>query len=126
MPTSRVKGPSTKPALAIAFRFSCYYYRGAGYNALLMTPPACAVAARVGGIGARPRCWSSRTCTAPRSTAALLLLVCLWWEAFAAFFRDGRFGGGVETAVMVVNAGLLSACTFGCHSSASPGRRAAR
>src|SRR5687767_1819627 len=31
------------PALAIAFRFTCYYYRGAYYKAFAMTPPACAV-----------------------------------------------------------------------------------
>jgi hypothetical protein len=31
------------PALAIAFRFTCYYYRGAGYKALAWTPPSCAV-----------------------------------------------------------------------------------
>jgi hypothetical protein len=47
---------------------------------------------------------------------ALFLIVCLWWEAFAAFFRDGRFGIGVGTAVMLMNAALLSAYTFGCHS----------
>ena len=47
---------------------------------------------------------------------ALFLLVCLWWEAGAAFFRGGRLGAGVGTAIMVINASLLSAYTFGCHS----------
>ena len=31
------------PGLAIAFRFTCYYYRGAYYKASFMTPPSCAV-----------------------------------------------------------------------------------
>src|ERR1700733_4170913 len=31
------------PALAIAFRLTCYYYRGAYYKAFFMTPPNCAV-----------------------------------------------------------------------------------
>jgi hypothetical protein len=47
---------------------------------------------------------------------ALLLLACLWYEGISAFFRDGRFGTGVGTAVMVINAGLLTGYTFGCHS----------
>jgi hypothetical protein len=46
----------------------------------------------------------------------VLLLVCLWWEGFAAFFRSGRFGVGIGTAVMLINAGLLTGYTFGCHS----------
>jgi hypothetical protein len=47
---------------------------------------------------------------------ALFLLVCLWWEGFSAFFRQGQFGIGVGTVVMLVNAGLLTGYTFGCHS----------
>jgi hypothetical protein len=45
-----------------------------------------------------------------------LLLVCLWWEGLSAFFRDGRFGVGVGTVMMLMNASLLTAYTFGCHS----------
>jgi len=47
---------------------------------------------------------------------ALVLLVCLWWEAGSAFFLDGRPGVGVGTVMMVINAALLSAYAFGCHS----------
>ena len=104
------------PAFAIAFRFTCYYYRGAYYKAVALTPPACAV----GGL---PRRYRGETLllvfqNLHRYTlyGALLLLVFLWWEGLAAFFRGGRFGVGVGTLVMVVNAALLSAYTFGCHS----------
>jgi hypothetical protein len=47
---------------------------------------------------------------------ALFLIVCLWWEGLAAFFRGGRFGVGVGTVVMIVNAALLSGYILGCHS----------
>jgi len=45
-----------------------------------------------------------------------LLLVFLWVEGLSAFFHNGRFGVGVGTIVMLINAALLSAYTFGCHS----------
>jgi hypothetical protein len=104
------------PGLAIAFRFTCYYYRGAYYKAFALTPPACSV----GGAG-RP--YRGETAlllfqNLHRYTlyGALILLVCLWWEGFAAFFRQGRFGVGVGTVVMLINAALLTGYTFGCHS----------
>jgi hypothetical protein len=104
------------PALAIAFRFTCYYYRGAIYRAFAMTPPSCAV----GGVARRYRGETALLLfqNLHRYTlyAALFLLVCLWWEALSAFFRDGRFGVGVGTVIMVVNASLLTAYAFGCHS----------
>ena len=104
------------PALAIAFRLTCYYYRGAYYRSLVLTPPACAVR------GGR---WRYRGETAlllfqnlHRYTlyGALFLIVCLWWEAGAAFFRNGEFGVGIGSVVMVLNAALLSGYLFGCHS----------
>jgi hypothetical protein len=104
------------PALAIAFRFTCYYYRGAYYKAFFLTPPNCAV----GGV---PRKYQGERVllifqNLHRYTlyGALFLLVFLWSEAFGAFFREGRFGIGVGTVVMLVNAALLSSYTFGCHS----------
>jgi hypothetical protein len=104
------------PALAIAFRVTCYYYRGAYYKAFAMTPPTC-------GVGGLPLPYQGERAlllfqNLHRYTlyGALVLLVFLWWEGLAAFFRDGRFGVGVGTVVMVVNASLLSGYTFGCHS----------
>jgi hypothetical protein len=105
------------PWLAIVFRFTCYYYRGAYYKSFALTPPAC-------GVRGLPR-------RHYRGEAALLLfqnlhryalygalflLVCLWWEGISAFFRQGRFGIGVGTVIMLVNAALLTGYTFGCHS----------
>jgi hypothetical protein len=104
------------PALAMTFRFTCYYYRGAIYRSLALTPPACTVR----GVARRYRGETALLLfqNLHRYTlyAALFLLVCLWSEAVSAFFRDGRFGAGVGTAMMVGNASLLTAYTFGCHS----------
>jgi hypothetical protein len=104
------------PGLAIAFRFTCYYYRGAYYKAMFLTPPNCAVR------GAQRDYRGERSLLVFQNLhrytlyGALLLLVFLWWEALAAFVRQGQFGIGVGTVVMLVNAVLLSGYTFGCHS----------
>ena len=104
------------PALAIAFRVTCYYYRGAYYKALAMTPPSCAVR----GVPLRYRGEAALLLfqNLHRYTlyGALFLLVFLWWEGVSAFFRDGRLGIGVGTVVMLINAALLTGYTFGCHS----------
>jgi hypothetical protein len=104
------------PALAIAFRFTCYYYRGAYYKAVFFTPVSCVV----GGAPRRYRgekgLWLFQNLHRYTLYCALFILVCLWWEAAAAFVLDGRFGVGVGTVVMVINATLLSAYAFGCHS----------
>jgi len=104
------------PGLAIAFRATCYYYRGAYYKAFFMSPPSCGVG------GASKRYSGERTFLLFQNLhrytlyGALVLLVCLWYEGIAAFFLDGRFGVGVGSIVMVINASLLTGYTFGCHS----------
>ena len=104
------------PASAIAFRFTCYYYRKAYYRSFAVSPPACAVR----GVKRRYRGETALLLfqNLHRYTlyAALFLLACLWTEAFAAFFKGGGLGVGVGTIVMVINASLLSCYTFGCHS----------
>jgi hypothetical protein len=104
------------PWMAIAFRFTCYYYRGAYYKAFAMTPPACGVR----GVSPQYRGEAALLLfqNLHRYTlyGAIFLLACLWWEGLAAFFREGRFGIGVGTVVMLINAALLTGYTFGCHS----------
>jgi hypothetical protein len=106
------------PAAAIAFRFTCYYYRKAYYRSLALSPPGCAVRGRGAN---RPYRGETRLLlfqNLHRYTlyAALVLLVCLWYEGIAAFFKAGELGVGVGTLVMVTNAALLTGYTFGCHS----------
>jgi hypothetical protein len=104
------------PWVAIVFRITCYYYRGAYYKSLFLTPPACAVR----GVSQRYRGETTlllfQNLHRYALYAGLFLLVTLWWEAGEAFFRAGRFGIGVGTVVMVINAALLSSWTLGCHS----------
>jgi hypothetical protein len=104
------------PGLAIAFRFTCYYYRGAYYKAFALTPPSCAVRGMTQNYRGENALLLFQNLHRYTLYGALLLLVCLWWEGIAAFFRDDRFGIGVGTVVMLINAGLLTGYTFGCHS----------
>jgi hypothetical protein len=104
------------PWMAIAFRFTCYYYRGAYYKAFFLTPPSCAVRGVQQNYRGETALLVVQQLHRYALYGALFLLVCLWWEGLAAFWRDGRFGVGVGTVVMIVNAGLLTGYTLGCHS----------
>jgi hypothetical protein len=104
------------PWIAIAFRFTCYYYRGAYYKAFFLTPPSCAVRGIQNDYRGERHLWVFQNLHRYALYGALFLLVCLWWEGLSAFFYDGRFGVGVGTIVMLVNAALLTGYTFGCHS----------
>ena len=104
------------PWLAIVFRFTCYYYRGAIYRLVTLSPPSC-------GVRGLPLPYRGETGLLIVQNlhryalyGGLFLLICLWWEAMAAFVRGDRFGIGVGTVVMLVNAALLSSWTLGCHS----------
>ena len=104
------------PWMALAFRFTCYYYRGAYYKAFALAPPSCAVRGPVRRYRGETMLLLFQNLHRYTLYGALFLIVCLWWEALSAFFRDGQFGVGVGTIVMIVNAALLSAYILGCHS----------
>jgi hypothetical protein len=104
------------PWLAIVFRFTCYYYRGAIYRSFTLSPPSCAVRGLPMPYRGETRLLIVQNLHRYALYGGLFLLICLWWEAMAAFFRGDRFGIGVGTVVMLVNAALLSSWTLGCHS----------
>jgi hypothetical protein len=104
------------PALAIAFRMTCYYYRGAYYRAFALRPPACAVGAVQRRYRGERALLLFQNLHRYTLYGALILIVFLWAEAIAAFSRGGELGIGVGTVVMLVNAALLSGYIFGCHS----------
>jgi len=104
------------PAAAIAFRFTCYYYRGAYYKSPVLSPPSCTVRGASRSYRGETALLVFQNLHRYTLYAALFLLVCLWWEGLAAFFKGGKFGMGVGTFVMVMNASLLTGYTFGCHS----------
>lgn len=109
------------PALLIfvfpaTFRATCYYYRKAYYRAFFGMPPGCAV-------GPVPHSHRGETFllifqNLHRYTLyfAILLLPFLYLEAFSSFFLDGQPGVGVGSVLILVNALLLTAYTFGCHA----------
>jgi hypothetical protein len=109
------------PALLIlwapgGFRFTCYYYRKAYYRAFVMTPPACAV-------GARPQKYNGERYLLLFQNLhrffmyiALIFIVILTKDAVESFIWDGKFGIGVGSIVMTLNAIFLASFTFGCNS----------
>jgi hypothetical protein len=104
------------PGLAIAFRFTCYYYRGAYYKAFAVTPPACSVKGISKDYKGERALLIFQNLHRYALYGALFLLVCLWWEGAASLFKGGKFGIGVGSVVMIINASLLTGYTFGCHS----------
>ena len=80
-------------------------------------PPACAV-------GARPqRNYKGETAlflfqNLHRYTLyiAIAYIFILSYDAYLAFWRDGRFGIGVGTVILLINPILLATYTLGCHS----------
>jgi hypothetical protein len=101
----------------LSFRLTCYYYRKFYYRAYFMTPPACAV-------GARPQknyrgetaLFLFQNLHRYALYIAIAYIFVLSYDACLAFWRDGRFGIGVGTLVLVINPILLATYTFGCHS----------
>jgi len=99
------------------FRATCYYYRKAYYRSFFGSPPACGV-----------KDWSRRYTGETRFPFVLqnihryffwlsmLVVVFLWHDAILAFDFGGRFGMGVGTLVLLVNAALLTLYSISCHS----------
>jgi hypothetical protein len=100
-----------------AFRATCYYYRKAYYRSFFGTPPGCAVNP-VPGIPYRGENFLLLFQNLHRYTmyAAVVFIFILSYDAVMSFFRDGRVGVGVGCFVLAINAVLLAAYTFGCHS----------
>ena len=46
----------------------------------------------------------------------VIFIFILSYDAFLAFFRDGKFGIGVGSIILLINPIFLGAYTFGCHS----------
>ncbi len=110
------------PALLIlvvplGFRATCYYYRKAYYRAFWLSPPACAVAEphrRYSGETRFPLVFQN--VHRYFFYAGLVLNVILTWDAFLALRFQGRWGFGLGTLVLFVNATLLWLYSLSCHS----------
>ena len=115
------------PALLILpfpglFRLTCYYYRGSYYKSFWADPPACSVGEpRKKYLGERSFPLILQNVHRYFMYIALVFLVILSYDVWKALWFTGpdgvtRFGVGVGTLVLAVNAVLLGGYTFGCHS----------
>jgi hypothetical protein len=99
------------------FRFTCYYYRGAYYKAFWADPPGCAVGEpRKSYLGENSLPLILQNIHRYFMYAALVYNVILAWDAWKSFWFDDGFGIGVGSLVLTLNAVLLAAYTFSCHS----------
>ncbi len=101
----------------LAFRATCYYYRKAYYRSFFGTPPGCAVGpVPRGGYRGEAGVLIVQNLHRYALYFAIVFIGILSYDAVRAFFREGRFGVGVGSIVLLINPTLLAAYTFGCHS----------
>ena len=101
-------------------RFTCYYYRGAYYKSFWADPPSCAVGEpRKGyrGENSFPLIMQNihRYVFYPAAAFVLILAYDAWRAAWFHTDEGVRFGIGLGTVVLAINAILLGCYTFGCH-----------
>ena len=101
----------------LSFRMTCYYYRKFYYRAYFLSPPACSVK------GISQKKYKGETAllviqNLHRYTLyiAIGFVLVLSYDAILAFFRNGKFGIGVGTVILLLNPIFLAGYTFGCHA----------
>jgi hypothetical protein len=106
----------------LAFRFTCYYYRGAYYKAFWGDPPSCSVGEpRNKYLGERYFPLVLQNVHRYALYFAILFILILASDAWRALWFKGTDGAkhlglGVGTVILILNPILLSLYTFGCHS----------
>jgi hypothetical protein len=104
--------------ILLGFRATCYYYRKAYYRSAFMSPPACAVpdaAKKYHGETRFPFVVQNFHRYFFYVASALLLLNT--YDAAMSFFpRDGGFGFGIGSLILLVNVVLLWGYTLSCHA----------
>jgi hypothetical protein len=102
----------------LLFRLTCYYYRKAYYRAYWASPPACAVREpHKSYSGERRFPLIGQNLHRYFWAAAFLISLVNTWDAIRAFHgKDGGFGIGLGTLILLVNVILLWAYTLSCHS----------
>jgi hypothetical protein len=102
----------------LGFRLTCYYYRKAYYRAFWLSPPACAVPephAKYTGETRFPLILQNLH--RYFFYAAVIVSLVNTYDVLRAFHgKDGGFGIGLGTIVMLVNVVMLWAYTASCHS----------
>jgi hypothetical protein len=105
--------------IPLGFRATCYYYRKAYYRFYFADPPGCAVGEptihrRYAMEAALP--FILQNLHRYFLYLAFIPLFFLWVDAFASFRFEGQWRIGLGTAILLVNAALLSGYSFSCHS----------
>ena len=105
----------------LAFRLTCYYYRGAYYKAFWADPPSCAVGEpRKSYLGEKYFPLVIQNVHRYALYFAVMFIIVLAYDAWKAFWfgpeGNQHFGIGVGSIVLLLNPILLGLYTFGCHS----------
>jgi hypothetical protein len=104
--------------VVFGFRTTCYYYRKTYYRSLFFDPPACAVG-EPWGKGYRGETFFPLVLQNFHRYflyLALIVIAFLWYDTAKAFDFGGRFGIGLGSIILLINAVLISGYVFGCHS----------
>ncbi|TDD33806.1 hypothetical protein E1287_18395 [Actinomadura sp. KC06] len=102
----------------LLFRLTCYYYRKAYYRSFWASPSACAVKEPHGKYtGERRFPLIGQNLHRYFWLAAVLISLVNTYDAILAFHgKDGGFGIGLGTLILVANVVLLWLYTLSCHS----------
>ena len=102
----------------LLFRLTCYYYRKAYYRSFWLSPPACAVPdAHKAYTGETRFPLIGQNLHRYFFYAARVISLINTWDAIQAFHgKDGGFGIGLGTLILLVNVVMLWAYTVSCHS----------
>jgi hypothetical protein len=106
----------------LAFRMTCYYYRGAYYKAFWADPPNCAVGEpRKKYLGERYFPLVIQNVHRYALYFALIFIILLSIDVWVAMWFDApggvrEFGVSVGTIVLLLNVVFIACYTFGCHS----------
>jgi hypothetical protein len=111
------------PALLIlvvpaSFRFTCYYYRKAYYRSFAGSPPGCAAGPMAGHkqYNGETKLLLFQNLHRYALYLALFYIPILYYDALVSFVHEGKFGIGLGTLILLINATLIAGYTFGCHS----------
>jgi hypothetical protein len=109
------------PALIVgfapgAFRLTCYYYRKAYYRAFFGMPPGCAVGTRKVNYSGETGLIVFQNLHRYTLYLAIALLPFLYLDAAHGMYHHGTIGFGIGSAMLLVNALLLTSYTLGCHA----------
>lgn len=99
------------------FRFTCYYYRKSYYRSFALDPPGCAVRdPHTKSYRGEARLFLFQNLHRYLLYAATAVVLFLWIDVVLAFIFPDGFGVSLGGLLFLLNAALLTAYSFSCHS----------